>query len=87
MDEKTRFEDIKIRLWNLLAYQITRFRYELNTISKLNDHGRIAPDLFSSFVPSLLMSVFFFFFRRYSFPFGRPEGALKATLSLFERVT
>ena len=23
---------------------------------------------------------------RYSFPFGRPEGALKATLSLFERV-
>ena len=24
--------------------------------------------------------------RRYSFPFGRPEGALKATLSLFERV-
>lgn len=86
MDEKTRFEDIKIRLWNLLAYQITRFRYELNTISKLNDHGRIAPDLFSSFVPSLLMSGFFFF-RRYSFPFGRPEGALKATLSLFERVT
>ncbi|RMX58014.1 hypothetical protein pdam_00020415, partial [Pocillopora damicornis] len=48
VDEKTRFEDIKIRLWNLLAYQITRFRY--------------------------------------SFPFGRPEGALKATLSLFERV-
>lgn len=85
MDEKTRFEDIKIRLWNLLAYQITRFRYELDTISKLNDHGRIAPDLFSSFVPSLLISGFFF--RRYSFPFGRPEGALKATLSLFERVT
>lgn len=48
VDEKTWFEDIKIRLWNLLAYQITRFRY--------------------------------------SFPFGRPEGALKATLSLFERV-
>lgn len=86
MDEKTRFEDIKIRLWNLLAYQITRFRYELDTISKLNDHGRIAPDLFSSFVPSLLISGFFFF-GRYSFPFGRPEGALKATLSLFERVT
>lgn len=51
MDEKTRFEDIKIRLWNLLAYQITRFRYELDTISKLNDYGRIAPHLFSSFVP------------------------------------
>ena len=62
MDEKTRFEDIKIRLWNLLAYQITRFRYELDMISKLNDHGRIAPHLFSSFVPSLLISGFFFFF-------------------------
>lgn len=48
VDEKTWFEEIKIRLWNLLAYQITRYRY--------------------------------------SFPFGRPEGALKATLSLFERV-
>ena len=24
--------------------------------------------------------------RRYCFPFGRPEGALKATLSLLERV-
>ena len=24
---------------------------------------------------------------RYSFPFGRPEGALKATLSLLERVS
>ncbi|XP_068714744.1 calcium-dependent secretion activator 1-like [Montipora foliosa] len=48
VDEKTFFEEIKIRLWNLLAYQITHYRY--------------------------------------SFPFGRPEGALKATLSLFERV-
>lgn len=47
-DEKTWFEEIKVRLWNLLAYQITHYRY--------------------------------------SFPFGRPEGALKATLSLFERV-
>ena len=28
----------------------------------------------------------FFHVSRYSFPFGRPEGALKATLSLFERV-
>lgn len=27
-----------------------------------------------------------FCFRRYCFPFGRPEGALKATLSLLERV-
>lgn len=27
-----------------------------------------------------------FFFYRYCFPFGRPEGALKATLSLLERV-
>lgn len=26
------------------------------------------------------------FFYRFSFPFGRPEGALKATLSLLERV-
>jgi len=25
-------------------------------------------------------------FCRYSFPFGRPEGAMKATLSLLERV-
>lgn len=28
-----------------------------------------------------------YFVFRYSFPFGRPEGALKATLSLFERVS
>lgn len=48
VDEKNWFEEIKIRLWNLLSYQITHYRY--------------------------------------SFPFGRPEGALKATLSLFERV-
>lgn len=27
-----------------------------------------------------------FLFFRYCFPFGRPEGALKATLSLLERV-
>ncbi|XP_015760961.1 PREDICTED: calcium-dependent secretion activator 1-like [Acropora digitifera] len=47
VDEKNWFEEIKIRLWNLLSYQITHYRY--------------------------------------SFPFGRPEGALKATLSLFER--
>jgi len=26
-------------------------------------------------------------FYRYSFPFGRPEGAMKATLSLLERVS
>ncbi|EDO45421.1 predicted protein, partial [Nematostella vectensis] len=48
VDEKNKFEEIKDRLWNLLAHQITHFRY--------------------------------------CFPFGRPEGALKATLSLFERV-
>lgn len=77
MDEKTRFEDIKIRLWNLLAYQITRFRYELNTISKLNDHGRIAPDLFSSFVPSLLMSGFFFFSADILFLLGDQKGRLR----------
>ena len=34
------------------------------------------------FIP-ILFSVSFF---RYCFPFGRPEGALKATLSLLERV-
>lgn len=28
----------------------------------------------------------FIFTLRYCFPFGRPEGALKATLSLLERV-
>ncbi len=28
----------------------------------------------------------FFVFFRFAFPFGRPEGALKATLSLLERV-
>ena len=26
VDEKAWFEEIKIRLWNLLAYQITRYR-------------------------------------------------------------
>ena len=26
VDEKTLFEEIKIRLWNLLAYQITHYR-------------------------------------------------------------
>ena len=25
-DEKTWFEEIKVRLWNLLAYQITHYR-------------------------------------------------------------
>jgi len=29
----------------------------------------------------------FFYSDRYSFPFGRPEGALKSTLSLLERVS
>lgn len=78
VDEKTRFEDIKIRLWNLLAYQITRFRYELDTISKLNDHGRIAPHLFSSFVPSLLISgFFFFFFADILFLLGDRKGRLR----------
>ena len=78
MDEKTRFEDIKIRLWNLLAYQITRFRYELDTISKLNDYGRIAPHLFSSFVPSLLISgFFFFFFADILFLLGDQKGHLR----------
>ena len=77
MDEKTRFEDIKIRLWNLLAYQITRFRYELDTISKLKDHGRIAPHLFSSFVPSLLISGFFFFFADILFLLGDQKGRLR----------
>lgn len=32
------------------------------------------------------MMYFFFGKNRYSFPFGRPDGALKATLSLLERV-
>ena len=34
------------------------------------------------FIPILFCVSFF----RYCFPFGRPEGALKATLSLLERV-
>ena len=33
------------------------------------------------------MNIICALFCRYSFPFGRPEGALKATLSLFERVS
>lgn len=48
VDEKDRFEDIKERLRDFLANQITKFRY--------------------------------------CFPFGRPEGALKSTLTLYERV-
>ncbi|XP_065067036.1 calcium-dependent secretion activator 1-like isoform X2 [Rhopilema esculentum] len=48
VDEKQRFEEIKERLRDFLANQITQFRY--------------------------------------CFPFGRPEGALKSTLTLYERV-
>ena len=33
------------------------------------------------------MFIVIFFLGRYCFPFGRPEGALKATLSLLERVS
>jgi len=48
IDEKERYEEIKERLKDFLANQITKFRY--------------------------------------CFPFGRPEGALKSTLTLYERV-
>ena len=34
-----------------------------------------------------LMNIISVLFCRYSFPFGRPEGALKATIALFERVS
>lgn len=37
----------------------------------------------SHFILYLFLSKLFY---RYCFPFGRPEGALKATLSLLERV-
>ena len=48
VEEKDLYAGIKERLRNLLAHQITNFRY--------------------------------------SFPFGRPEGALKSTLTLLDRV-
>ena len=72
--EKDTFDEVKERLWNLLTSQIINFRY-------MNFEYAFQEDQTSDVISS------YFMVSRYSFPFGRPEGALKATLSLFERVT
>ena len=76
VEEKQRFEEIKERLRVLLENQITHFRCLFAPRS--NDVTALCPrysPLKMSPSPS-----------RYCFPFGRPEGALKATLPLLERV-
>ncbi len=71
-EEKDKFQEIKERLRVHLEYQITNFRYECESLA------RHLVRLISSFLGC---------FSRSCFPFGRPEGALKATLSLMERVS
>lgn len=77
VEEKERFEEIKERLRVLLENQITHFRLELcyncaELMPNRTDEGPNENPICC--------------FHRYCFPFGRPEGALKATLSLLERV-
>lgn len=73
VEEKERFEEIKERLRVLLENQITHFRLEPSCRNDRQLLSQLPQSLFSS--------------DRYCFPFGRPEGALKATLSLLERVS
>lgn len=75
-EEKERFQDIKIRLRVLLEQQITNFRLVCN-LSQYIAARQIQVCKCNDF----LIIPF-----RYCFPFGRPEGSLKATLSLLERV-
>lgn len=84
VDEKERFEDIKERLRVILENQIVNFRW-LPTHQPHIISSHITLCLFVFFPPFLHFSVYIFPCR-YCFPFGRPEGALKATLSLLERV-
>lgn len=70
MEEKDRFNEIKERLKSFLEYQVTNFRLGVLFFVRKRKH---------------LQHCWNHFFR-FAFPFGRPEGALKATLSLLERV-
>lgn len=58
------------------------FRDRFFLIKNYHPHLRIFCD-YSSFH---IFKLIFFLIKRYCFPFGRPEGALKQTLSLLERV-
>ena len=53
--------------------------YETVTVNEMAQFYSVRERL-QSYLESQLANI------RYSFPFGRPEGALKATLSLLERV-
>lgn len=75
-EEKERFQNIKERLRVLLEYQITNFRWVLSGSLLSPCAGWTTEMNFPFFYPIF----------RYCFPFGRPEGSLKATLSLLERV-
>jgi hypothetical protein len=72
VEEKDIYAGIKDRLKSLLEYQITNFRYYFVKVQDLN----------IKCVEITLSNALI----RYCFPFGRPEGSLKATLSLLERV-
>lgn len=84
VDEKERFEDIKERLRVILENQIVNFRW-LPTRQQHITTKVIKHYAYLYFITVITFSVYIFPFR-YCFPFGRPEGALKATLSLLERV-
>ena len=73
-EEKDKFQEIKERLRVRLEYQITNFRYIYIVQG-------------GSFKSLSSFSFGWLKFSRSCFPFGRPEGALKATLSLMERVS
>ena len=71
--------------WCLYNKQnITYLLMDMNFIFKWST--RYLTSEHSGHVISSISLVCFYSCVRYSFPFGRPEGALKATLSLFERV-
>ena len=72
-EEKDKFQEIKERLRVHLEFQITNFRYfewSSTVVGWISVSNRCC----------VWADV------RSCFPFGRPEGALKATLSLMERV-
>jgi hypothetical protein len=73
VEEKDIYAGIKDRLKSLLEYQITNFRYYCIKVQEFH-------------IKCLEITVLFNALIRYCFPFGRPEGSLKATLSLLERV-
>ena len=64
----------------------SRVQLDISLVRYRVDHSKIKFVSMRFHVISSISLVCFYSCVRYSFPFGRPEGALKATLSLFERV-